>query len=90
LVQSKSRNLTRGMYAFLKLHCTGTQLIYLSFRQIAPFGTAIRRFTHNVADMNKLAARDFEDILQVCPVCFWRVLATTLIYILILVLHTLH
>ena len=36
-----------------------------SFRQINPFGSTIRRFTHNVADMKKLAARDFEDILQV-------------------------
>ena len=38
----------------------------LSFRQISSFGAStIRRFTHNVADMKKLAARDFEDILQV-------------------------
>jgi len=38
----------------------------LSFRQISSFGSStIRRFTHNVADMKKLAARDFEDILQV-------------------------
>ena len=52
----------------LKLRCT--RLIRsLSFRQIAPFGsTAIRQFNHNVADMKKLAARDFEDILQVRPV----------------------
>lgn len=32
-----------------------------------PFGrSTIRRFTHDVADLKKLAARDFEDILQVC------------------------
>lgn len=31
-----------------------------------PFGSTIRRFTHNVTDLKKLAARDFEDILQVC------------------------
>jgi hypothetical protein len=42
---------------------------YLSFRQIPSFGSStIRRFTHNVADMKKLAARDFEDILQVIRV----------------------
>jgi hypothetical protein len=36
------------------------------FRQVAPFGrSTIRRFSHNVADLKKLAARDYEDILQV-------------------------
>ncbi|KAF7327131.1 hypothetical protein MKEN_00289800 [Mycena kentingensis (nom. inval.)] len=35
------------------------------FRKILPFGRAtIRRFTGNVSEMKKLAARDFEDILQ--------------------------
>ena len=49
----------------LLVNCNAT--IYLSFRQISSFGSSstIRRFTHNVADMKKLAARDFEDILQV-------------------------
>ena len=49
----------------LHVNCNAT--IYLSFRQISSFGSSstIRRFTHNVADMKKLAARDFEDILQV-------------------------
>jgi hypothetical protein len=28
----------------------------------------IRRFHNNVSEMKKLAARDFEDILQVCVV----------------------
>lgn len=38
----------------------------LSFRQVPAFGrSTIRKFPHNVADMKKLAARDFEDILQV-------------------------
>jgi hypothetical protein len=37
-----------------------------SFRQINPFGAStIQGFKDNVADMKKLAARDFEDILQV-------------------------
>jgi hypothetical protein len=38
----------------------------LSFWQISSFGAStICRFTHNVVDLKKLAARDFEDILQV-------------------------
>ncbi|KAF7322138.1 hypothetical protein MKEN_00737900 [Mycena kentingensis (nom. inval.)] len=41
------------------------------FRKILPFGrTTIRRFTGNVSEMKKMAARDFEDILQcLLPVC---------------------
>ncbi|KAG8939805.1 hypothetical protein FRC03_006029 [Tulasnella sp. 419] len=36
-------------------------------RQIDPFGRdTIRRFHRNVSEMKKLAARDFEDILQCC------------------------
>jgi hypothetical protein len=35
------------------------------FREIPQFNQTIRRFTNNVSDMKKLAARDFEDILQV-------------------------
>ena len=37
------------------------------FRQISTFGQfTIRRFHNNVSEMKKLAARDFEDILQAC------------------------
>lgn len=35
------------------------------FRTMPSFSRAIRRFTNNVSEMKKLAARDFEDILQV-------------------------
>lgn len=35
------------------------------FRETAPFGSTIRRFAHNVSELKKLAARDFEDILIV-------------------------
>ena len=36
------------------------------FRQVPTFGRfTIRRFHDNVSEMKKLAARDFEDILQV-------------------------
>ena len=43
--------------------CVNTQN---RFRQIPTFGRfTIRRFHNNVSEMKKLAARDFEDILQV-------------------------
>lgn len=36
------------------------------FRQVPPFArNTIRKFTYNVSDLRKLAARDYEDILQV-------------------------
>jgi hypothetical protein len=36
------------------------------YRQVSPFGNGvIRRFTGNASAMRKLAARDFEDLLQV-------------------------
>ncbi|RDB17809.1 hypothetical protein Hypma_000673 [Hypsizygus marmoreus] len=41
------------------------------FRQVASFGrSTIHAFPYNVADLKKLAARDFEDILQCCIPCF--------------------
>ncbi|PBK60412.1 hypothetical protein ARMSODRAFT_898121 [Armillaria solidipes] len=41
------------------------------FRQVPSFGrSTIRTFSHNVSEMKKLAARDFEDILQCCIPCF--------------------
>jgi hypothetical protein len=37
-----------------------------SFRQVPTFGSdTIRRFSDNVSELKKLAARDFEDLLQV-------------------------
>lgn len=40
------------------------------FRQILTFGNGIiRRFSNNTSEMKQLAARDFEDILQVCESC---------------------
>jgi hypothetical protein len=36
-----------------------------SFRQVPTFGGGtIRRFSNNISDLKKLAARDFEDLLQ--------------------------
>jgi hypothetical protein len=40
-------------------------LIHNRFRSIPLFSQAIRRFTNNVSEMKKLAARDYEDLLQV-------------------------
>jgi len=41
--------------------------VELRYYQISTFGRGtIRRFPSNVSEMKKLAARDFEDILQVC------------------------
>ncbi|KAJ7579392.1 hypothetical protein C8J56DRAFT_1169724 [Mycena floridula] len=41
------------------------------FRMVAPFGrNTIRRFAHNVSELKKLAARNFEDILQCIIPCF--------------------
>ena len=40
---------------------------YTSFQMVPTFGRdTIRKFSANVSDLSKLAARDFEDILQVC------------------------
>jgi hypothetical protein len=40
------------------------------FRATPPFSQTIRRFTNNVSDMKKLAARDYEDMLQVTSLPF--------------------
>jgi hypothetical protein len=41
------------------------------FRQVPTFGGGvIRLFANNASEMKRLAARDFEDILQVLPFCF--------------------
>jgi hypothetical protein len=37
-----------------------------SYRQVPTFGRdTIRKFSNNASEMKKLAARDFEDLLQV-------------------------
>jgi hypothetical protein len=41
------------------------------FRQIPSYGNGIiRKFANNTSEMKRLAARDFEDILQVCPIVY--------------------
>jgi hypothetical protein len=42
------------------------ELIFPRFRAVPTFGSStIRRFATNASEMKKLAARDFEDLLQV-------------------------
>ena len=42
--------------------------MWLSYRQIPTFGRdTIRKFSANVSEMKRMAARDFEDLLQVQP-----------------------
>lgn len=48
-----------------------THSVSFSFRKIPAFGSTIRHFLGNASEMKKLAARDFEDLLQVrCNVTF--------------------
>jgi hypothetical protein len=51
------------------LHAIGGDVVQdlnVRYRQVPPFGKGtIRRFTANPSAMRKLAARDFEDLLQV-------------------------
>jgi hypothetical protein len=43
-----------------------TSHLHLRFRQVPTFGNGvIRKFANNTSEMKRLAARDFEDILQV-------------------------
>ena len=43
-----------------------THLEISSFRELPNFGDSIRKFTSNASEMKKLAARDLENLLQVC------------------------
>jgi hypothetical protein len=46
---------------------TDLKVIKRRFRQVPSYGNGIiRQFANNVSEMKRLAARDFEDILQVC------------------------
>ncbi|KIM42576.1 hypothetical protein M413DRAFT_408453 [Hebeloma cylindrosporum] len=55
------------------LHSQGQNVVHefnARFRLVAAFGrSTIRKFPYNVADLSKLAARDYEDILQCCIPC---------------------
>jgi hypothetical protein len=46
--------------------CSRHKTLHKSFRQVPTFGRdTIRRFSNNISELKKLAARDFEDLLQV-------------------------
>jgi hypothetical protein len=52
-----------------------TNLNLARFRQVPTFGNGvIRKFANNTSEMKRLAARDFENILQVFAliICFVR------------------
>ncbi|KAJ3779376.1 hypothetical protein FB446DRAFT_796475 [Lentinula raphanica] len=61
------RTLFTHLIRMLYVPSNGPDLVALldrRYRQIPAFGTTIRRFTGNASEMKKLAARDFEDLLQ--------------------------
>jgi hypothetical protein len=42
-------------------------IIHSRYRLVPPFGqSTIRRFTANTSELSNMAARNFEDLLQVC------------------------
>lgn len=55
--------------AVFDIHLIHTSSLLLRrYRQISTFGNGtIRRFATNASEMKKLAARDYEDLLQVHP-----------------------
>ena len=60
-------NLIIGASLAFDLIGTPLTITYFSFRMVPTFGLdTIRKFTNNVSGLKQLAARDFEDILQVC------------------------
>jgi hypothetical protein len=80
-VVNLSRPLTRGMrrsYEVLSVFSyIANSRSYRRFRHIPTFGNGvIRKFSNNTSEMKRLAARDFEDILQVCGSCDFYVRLT--------------
>jgi hypothetical protein len=48
-----------------------TLIMLNRFRQVPSYGLGtIRKFANNTSEMKRLAARDFEDILQVRPIVY--------------------
>jgi hypothetical protein len=61
-LHSKTQLAVRPWHLFYEL-----KLKFSRYRRVPTFGRGtIRRFCNNAASMKKLAARDFEDLLQVC------------------------
>ena len=66
MVMERFKNLTNGMMLWLPSYLWVTDNVF-SYRDIPPFGRdTIQKFSNNVSGLKRLAARDFEDILQVC------------------------
>ncbi|KAJ3771938.1 hypothetical protein FB446DRAFT_789170 [Lentinula raphanica] len=57
-------HLIRVLYAIPLRGPEVVALLDRRFHQVPAFGTTIRRFSGNASEMKKLAARDFEDLLQ--------------------------
>ncbi|KAF9033895.1 hypothetical protein BJ165DRAFT_1396369 [Panaeolus papilionaceus] len=79
------------------LYATGSsnaiQILNKRYRDMPTFGETIRRFSNNAAAMSKLAARDFEDLLQCALPVFESLLPpshTQIILNLIFTLSTWH
>ena len=52
---------------FLNMKVALSHTLYVRYRQIETFGrSTIRRFDANTSALKKLAARNYEDALQVC------------------------
>jgi len=62
---TSSHNSITGSLYINYLSIYETDSLKLRFRHVPSYGNGvIRRFTNNTSEMKKLAARDFEDILQ--------------------------
>jgi hypothetical protein len=67
LVMERFKNLTNGKMLWLPCYLCVTDSDIFSYRDVPPFGReTIRKFSNNVSAMKRFAARDFEDLLQVC------------------------
>ena len=56
-----------NIYKFSDIDIESVLIIYSRFRLVPTFGrSTIRRFSTNASEMKKLAARNYEDLLQVC------------------------
>lgn len=70
IIEAHDKNLVNKIdrrYAVLTAFLAGLTNVVQSYRQVPTFGRdTIRCFTNNVSEMKQLAARDYEDLLQVC------------------------
>lgn len=79
--ETKFRDLIHGKHTITLGHANLLIFTWHRFRQVPTFGGGtIWKFHTNVSRLKKLAARDFEDILQVCShVCISCLLSTNVI-----------